>query len=333
MPFAALCLALLAPMDQAQTTLTRKFVANEKLAYAIRSHLTTEQRQRGLQTWLPSDTDINYNCSIFVRAMQADGFAVVHYTRPTMTIIEDDNGDPKTQIEKSNINVRLLLSPVNEMIDARDLNPPKKPKKPGAAASEDDGGGRMVGPDDTTAYGLAIFGQFASETERLALFIGSLDSSLDLAPKLPLTAVKVGDTWQRTIGYQPQKLKGKEGKSAVQRLDYTFTYLGPKVVDGKSILRIQAKLDFKTDLLDYVKSIMEEIGGNGKTILSSLPLNLKATIDYDLDPKTRHTLATRATSEGGYGLFLKGDTDALMEGRFKGRTDVDLVGRKLNAKE
>lgn len=332
MPLAALCLALLAPLDQTQTTLTRKFAANEKLAYAIRSHLTSEQRQRGLQTWLPSDTDINYNFNVFVRAIQADGFAVVHYTRPTMTIIEDETGDPKTTVQKSNINVRMLLSPVNEMIDARDLNPPK-PKKASGASSDDDQGGQMVGPEDGTAYALAVFGQFASEAERLALFIGSLDSSLDFSPKLPLTAVKVGDTWQRTIGYQPQKLKGKEGKSAVQRLDYTFTYQGPKVVDGKTILRIQAKLDFKTDLLDYVKSIMEEVGGGTKTILSSLPLNLKATIDYDLDPVTRHTLATRATSEGGYGLFLKGDTDALVEGRYKGRTDMDLVGRKLNAKE
>lgn len=335
MPLAVLCLALLAPIDQAQTTLARKFTANEKLAYALRSHLTTEQRQRGLQTWLPSDVDINYNFNVFVRGIKADGFAVVHYTRPTMTFIEDHNGDPKTDVQKSAFNLQMLLSPVNEMIDVKDLNPPK-PKKTGAASKDDDddsGGGIPLSAADPTLVALSIFSQFSGEAQRMALFIGSLDSSLDLSPKLPLEAVKVGDTWQRTIGYQPQKLKGKEGKSAVQRLDYTFTYQGPKVVDGKTILRIQAKLDYKTDLLDYVKSILSDAGAGTNVALSSLPLSLKATIDYDLDPKTRHTLATRATSEGGYGLYLKGDTDALVEGRYKGRTDVDLVGHKLNAKD
>lgn len=323
MPLAALCLALLTPLDPAKTTLVRKFTANEKLAYAVRSQLTTEQRQKGLETWLPSDTAIDYNFSFLVKGLKADGVAVIDYTRPTMTITEDGSSGTRTKVEKSDWNLRLSLSPVNEIIDVKDLKP-SKPKK----TKEDDGDVEMVGPEDGTRYALAVFGKFMGEAERMALFIGSLDSSMDLAPKLPLESVSIGDTWQRTVGYQPQKLKGKEGKAAVQRLDYTFTYLGPKTVNGKQILRIQAKLSLKSDLIDYVKSVFEETGS--KTILTSLPLNLDATIDYDLDPKTRHTLATRATSSGGYGLYIKGESDAVIEGRFKGRTDVDLVGHKLN---
>ncbi|RYG26168.1 hypothetical protein EON82_04405 [bacterium] len=325
MPLAALCLALLSPLDPAKTVLVRKFTANEKLAYSVRSQLTTEQRQKGLLTWLPSDTAINYNFSFLVKGLKADGVAVIDYNRPTMTIIEDDDDGRRTKIEKTDWNLRLSLTPVNEMIDVKDL----KPKKPKKEKSEDDGDVEMVGPEDGNRYALAVFGQFASEAERMALFIGSLDSSMDLAPKLPLEAVAVGDTWQRTVGYQPQKLKGKEGKSAVQRLDYTFTYLGPKTVNGKQVLRIQAKLNLKTDLIDYVKSIFEETGST--TFLNSLPLTLDATIDYDLDPKTRHTLTARAVSSGGYGLYMKGEADAIIEGRYKGRTDVDLAGRKLNA--
>lgn len=324
MPLAALCLAFLTPLAPAKTTLVRKFAANEKLAYAVRSHLTSEQRQKGLQTFLPSDIDIDYNFTFLVKGLQADGMAVINYARPTMTITEDNSSGTHKKVEKSDLNYRIVLSPVNEMIEAKSL----KPEKPQKEKPQGEGEVEMVGPEDANRYALAVFGRFMGETQRMALFIGSLDSSIDLSPKLPLEAVAVGDTWKRTIGYQPQKLSGKEGKAAVQRLDYTFTYLGPKSVNGKQILRIQAKLNLKTDLIDYVKTLFDEVGST--TFITSLPLTLDATIDYDLDPKTRHTLATRATSTGGYGLFIKGESDAIIEGRLKGRTDVDLVGRKLN---
>jgi hypothetical protein len=327
MPLAVLCLALLPLTDQAPVKLARRFAANEKLAYAVRSHLTTEQRQRGLQTWLPSDTDINYNFTYTVKGIQADGIAVLGYQRPTMTFIENEDGDQKTTVEKSNWNLRLVLSPINEVIDVKDTTPPKKDKdkdKKKPAEDEDDD---VVYTTDPTAIALSVMGQFAGEAQRLALFIGSLDSAMDFAPRLPLTGVKVGDTWQRTVGYQPQKLKGKDNKTAVQRLDYTFTYMGPmKSENGKSILRVQAKLNYKSDLIDYVKEILS---GSNKSILTSLPLSLDATIDYDLDPVTKLTLAGRATSDGAYALNLKGDSDPAVEVKFKGRTDLDLVGRKV----
>lgn len=323
MPLASLCLALLAPI-QAPTTLARKFVANEKLAYAITSHITAEQRQKGLETFIPADYDINYGFFFTVKALKNDGIALLTYQRPSMTEIEGETSTsaPKPKTEKSNKIYELTVSPVNELLEMNDVTPKKKtpPKKRVPA--------NWLSPAPTAQA--PIFGEYIGEMHRLALFIGGIDSGLDFAPKLPLEAVKVGDTWKRTVGYQPQKLKGKDGKVAVQRLDYTYTYLGPMNVDGKSILRVQAKLDFNTDLADFLRTLLE--GSKLETNLKTMPLHMKATIDFDLDPKTRHTLSAAATSEGGFELYVKEDSEAYYEERFKGRTNLDLVGRKVGVK-
>ncbi len=70
---------------------------------------------------------------------------------------------------------------------------------------------------------------------------------------------------------------------------------------------------------------------DGETFnLKTMPLKMKATIDFNLDPKTRHTLSAAATSEGGFGLYVTGDdTQAVVEERFKGRTNLELTGRKI----
>lgn len=322
MPLAPLFFAFLAS-PQAPVTLSRKFVPNEKLAYAVTSHITAEQREKGLETWIPMDFDINYGFTFTVRALKADGIAVVRYQRPSMTEIEGETGNsaPKAKTEKSNKIYDLTVSPVNELIDIKDVTPKKvAPKKKVPA--------RWLG-SAAPIQGIP-FAQYIGEMHRLALFAGGVDSGLDFSPKLPLEAVKVGDTWKRTVGYQPQKLKSKEGKSAVQRLDYTYTYLGPMSINGKQILRVQAKLDFDTDLIDFLKSLLE--GEQFVTNLKSMPLKMKATIDFDLDPKTRHTLSAAAVSEGGFGLYLTTDSDAYVEERFKGRTNMEMVGRKLGVR-
>ena len=322
MPLATLCLALFVPSAAADTTLARKFVVKEKLAYTVHSHLTAEERQQGLLTWIPSDVDIDYPFSYTVEALKADGFAQIKYLRPTWTVTEGETSDsvPKPKIDKLNQVLQILVSPVNELTEVKDITPKKKPvkKKPTLQFAR-----RGAAPVQAP-----IFGEYVGEVHRLALFVGGIDSSLDFAPKLPLEAVKIGDTWKRTIGYQPQKLKGKDGKSAVQRLDYVYSYVGPMMVDGKPILRVQAKLDFSTDLVEYLKSI----AANQDFGIRTMPLNLKATIDFDLDPKTRHTLHATAVSEGGFKFLLKGQDDAYEEERFKGQTDLTLAGRKIGAK-
>ena len=139
--------------------------------------------------------------------------------------------------------------------------------------------------------------------------------------------VKVGDHWKATVGFEPQKLKGKDGKSAVQRLDYLYTYLGPVTDSGKRFLRVEAKLDFKSDLAEYFKQLL--LNHASETNVEKLPLHFLSTIDFDLDPESRDTLHANGTTEGGYQLFLSstGDEPAEEE-KFKGRTTIELVGKR-----
>ncbi|HWD41515.1 MAG TPA: hypothetical protein VG944_21905 [Fimbriimonas sp.] len=304
------------------TNLNRVFSKGEKLAYQIRSHITAENRGRGLSTWLPTDLDINYNFTARVTEMRADGIAVMHYERPTMTQINgegfDDSGI-KTSVEKVNLDALLTLSPVNEILEQKDLS--KKPSKP-----EDD----ELSVHPATQGAQAFFQPFISDIHRLSLFIGGVEDSLDFAPKLPLAPVKIGDTWKRTVGFQPQKLKGKDGKSAVQRLDYTYTYLGPMTSNGKKVLRVEAKLNFSTDLSEYFKQVLAEQAS--ETNVKKIPLHFDSVIDFDLDPVTHDTLLGVGQTEGGYQVFLEetGD-DPIVEERFKGNTTLELKGKRIVA--
>ena len=323
MPLLSLCLAFLTPLDPAPTTLTRKFVLREKLAYNVNSHITPEVRMKGLETFIPQDLDIDYGFNYTVEALKADGIAAVRFQQPSLTETRGETSTslPQAKTEKSDKVYQMTVSPINELLDAKDVTPPKPSKKKpktNAMAYWTAPGGAVQSP---------IFGDYVSEMHRLALFVGNLTFS----PSLPLEAVKIGDTWKRTVSYQPQKLKGKKG-SAVQRLDYTYVYQGPMKVDGKPVVRIQAKLDLNTDLGDYLRTLMAEYGMDEKqTNIKSMPLHMKATIDFDLDPATRMTLAANAISEGGFEINIKDESDAVYEERFKGRTALALVGRKVVA--
>ena len=323
MPLASLWLALLASSDPAPFTLTRRFVQNEKLAYNVSSHITAEVREKGLETFIPEDLDIDYGFNYTVEALKADGIAVVRFQQPSTTETQGETATsgPRAKTEKSDKVYEMTVSPINELLDLKDVTPPKPAKK-------------KPKPAETAFWALSaarpqspIFSDYIGEMHRLALFVGNLT----FAPSLPLEPVKVGDTWKRTVSYQPQKLKGKN-KSVVQRLDYTYSYLGPMKVDGKSVVRVEAKLDLNTDLGDYLRTIMAEYGMDEKeTNIKTIPLHMKATIDFDLDPTTRHTLTAAATSEGGFEINIKDESDAVYEERFKGRTSLELVGRKVLA--
>lgn len=323
MLLAPLCLAVLTPVDPAAVALTHKFVPNEKLAYNVNSHITAEVRGKGLDTFIPEDLDIDYGFSYFVQALKADGVAVVRFLQPSMTETEGETATsgPHAKVEKSDKVYEMTVSPINELLDTKDVTPPKPAKKKPHAAM-------FAWRTAPTPRQAPIFGEYVNEMHRLALFVGSLT----FAPSLPLEPVKVGDTWKRTVSYQPQKLKGSK-KSAVQRLDYTYAYLGPMKVDGKPVLRVEAKLDLSTDLGDYLRTLMADYGMDEKeTNIKTIPLHMKATIDFDLDPATRSTLAAAATSEGGFEINIKDESDAVYEERFKGRTSLELVGRKVIAK-
>lgn len=318
----AVSLALVAPQDAKPVSLYRVFPKAEKCQYAVQSNLQVETRPYGLLTFMPSELDLNYKFSTEVKELKADGIALVHYTRPTMTQIDGETAErpPKTTVDKVNLDYNLTLSPINKILEAKDLTPPKKPTKKGGGGMTHFAMGRFGRLQNPLQ---AIMGQFISDLYRLALNVGSFDSALDFSPKLPLDDVKPGDTWKETVSYQPQKLKGKDGKQAVQRLDYTFTYKGIVQVNGKPYHRVTATLDLNTDLGDFLNQLMGATPDESH--LKSIPLQLKQTIEYNLDPTTKRTVYAESKSEGGFSINITDISSPVEEEKLKGSTSMRLL--------
>lgn len=310
--------------DDAPVSLGRVFQKNEKLAYDIKSSLHSEHRTRGLVTWIPEDLDLNYAFTTVVQQMKPDGIAVIHYERPVMHEIEGETFDapPKDNVVKSDLNMLLTVSPINEILEIKDLaQKSSKPEKTGDSNLSMHRGGRQADMGD-------ILSQFVMEMYRLSLFVGSFESSLDFAPKTPFDPVKVGATWKETVGYQPQKLRGKGNKQAVQRLDYTFTYKGIVDSEGKKVYRVEGTLDLKTDLGDFVNQLVGMKPDD--TGIKKVPLTMKSTIEFDLDMKTRNTLLAQATTESGFALYVTAyPDDAVQEDKIKAHTTMRLIGDRI----
>jgi hypothetical protein len=315
--------AAIATSQVPDVQLARAYKLGEKLTYSVTSNLSVQTRQRGLQTWIPSDLELNYQFTTEVRALKPEGMADLLYLRPTMTIIEGETFDspPKKKVENLKYNMLLTMSPANEVINVKDLNPPAKPKAGGK--------GRFAAPMyGRTTQQIPFIGQFIGEVQRLALFAGNFESALDFAPRLPFEKLKVGDSWKRTVGYSPQKLKGKDGKTVNQRLDYTFTYKGPADSNGKKVLRVVGECALDTNLADYINGLYEM--KPEETGLKSIPLRFKAKIDFDLDPATKKTVLANANSEGGFEIILSDlPSEPIQEETYKGRTQMRLVGQTM----
>ena len=320
-------------------TLNRVFAANEKYTYDVKSHITLENRAKQLETFLPEDYDMTYTFTAQVKEMKTDGIAVIHYQRPTVTETQGETyqHQPESKVSKLNLDYLLTVSPINEILEKTEI-------KPVAALPSIDGRGWGVGELLYSPIGLnanarasgksSAFGvngqedqsldevaEFVHELYRLALFNGPLESSLDFAPKLPFNDVKPGDTWKRTVGYTPQQLEDKTNQSAVQRLDYTYTYRGPVQENGKTYERVTAELDLNTDIAPFANQYMQK----GDLKLARMPMTLKATIQFDLDPKTYDTVSAHAISQGGFQVYVKSDPNTIyFETRLKGSTTLNL---------
>jgi hypothetical protein len=306
----------------APVELFRKFTVGEKLTYVTKAVFTDEQRVGSLQTFLPSDEEITYRHSLEVKKLKADGIAEVLYLRPTMTITEGDTGDSeaKSTVNKTDERILLDITPINEVIQMKDLNP-KKEKKGGENKS--DGLRLRTQGQQADAATQILLQEYVGDFQRLAFFVGSLDTGLDISPRTPFEEVKVGDTWKKTATYQPQKLKGQGDKQAVQRLDYTYTYLGlMKNKEGKEVQRIQAKVIFENDISEYARQLVG--ASKGAMYIKSAPIKFTGQIDFDCDPATMHLLKATAESNGSFSLNLKGVDMPYVEDRFKGRTTVKL---------
>src|SRR3954464_10229845 len=104
---ALLSLLIAHQTGQKAITLSRVFAAHETYAYDVKSHITLENRARGLETFIPEDYDLNYGFTAEVQQMKTDGIAVVHYLRPTMTEIEGtaDMAAPQAKTKKVNFDI------------------------------------------------------------------------------------------------------------------------------------------------------------------------------------------------------------------------------------
>ncbi|MEJ5169711.1 MAG: hypothetical protein WHU10_01880 [Fimbriimonadales bacterium] len=269
-----------------------------------------ETRGGGLRTFVPSDLDIAYRFEYTVTDLKPDGIAVVRYLRPTMTITEGETVDsaPKTKVEKLNLDATITVSPINELLNV--------------VEAKSAGQKKTVFKRQLSE----ILGSFVDGLGQMVLFIGSIDSGLDFAPKLPFDDVAPGDTWRRTAGYSPQRLAGSDGKSAVQRLDYTYRYEGVVESAGRKVHRVTAELSVDTDLAEF----LHQISGRKpeQTGLKAIPFKLQSKMEFDLDLATRRTLRALATSQAQAEVLATSRTEPVLEQRMRGRTLLRLLPAK-----
>jgi len=309
-----------------EVELVRTFKTGERNSYQVQSLLQIESRERGLETWIPENVEISYGFSYKITEAHLDGFADIVYSRPVtkQTVETISRSEPVVTLDKTSLNFSLRLSPVNEILDLKVLKTPPK-TKPSSSRKKPGQKLNFYSPSPTTRLQSSLNDDLMQELYRLALNVGSLDSALDFSPKLPLEEVKIGDTWQRTVSYQPQKLKDrKDGKNAMQRLDYTFTYLGLVAEKGKSFRKIQAELDLNTDLLQFIVDSFDV--DLDELPIKSIPIQMKSSIVFLLDPKTLKTISAKSLSQGSTSTLLKDfPNDPVEETRFKGETNLKLI--------
>jgi hypothetical protein len=302
---------------QTPIALKRQFEPGLKSAYKVEANLHVERRMIGLVTFLPQDVTISYGFTTLVESVQA-GVGKIRYERPTVSVYEGDwNDQPAhTDVEKVHQVENISLSEINEVVDHKSLG---KKQEDGARALA-----RLKAGLNRQAD--SIITPFIEDMERNSLFIGPVDSSMDFAPRLDFQPVKVGDTWKRTVGFQPQKLKGKKGKALVQRIDLTYTYAGTGTLGGKPTVKVQAALDYTADLGDYLNGVVG--ASSDVTEISTIPVTLHCKLEFDLDPKTLQTLRGTCNSEGGFSIRVTKQLEPVVEEKLKGETVMTLVGRR-----
>jgi hypothetical protein len=302
--------------------LYRQWKPNSLLTYQVKSHLYAESRHYMTSIYIPETLDQNYNFTMKVGEVSTEGFAKVDYKRPKVEVIEGETAESPavTRFEELNEHLALTLSPVNAITEVKDLTPKKK----------EDGGGGLLWLRATATMGPEvqdIIGSFVGDLYRMALFIGNAETAVDFGPRLPLLEVEKGDTWEITASYQPQKLKGKPGQMATQRLDYTYVYDGVVEVEGKKLHRITATLKFDNDIAPFVNDMLGMTAAQSG--LRGLKLKMDAKMEFDLDHETKNTLAIRADSVGSMAIEVTEIPDRpVIEENIKGRTRLKLLSIK-----
>lgn len=303
--------------EVAPVLLAHKYFKGEVAAYKMNALLTVEIRETGLQTFLPMTTGYEYAYNYTVNSVDEDGNASMRYIRPATYRIDGENGEmPETRVkEEGELKFDIVATPINELLSAKIVKPPAKPgAKPTRTLNM-----MQEGPGGTTITDI-LMGNVIGELYRMALNVGSLDSSFEFSPKLPEEEVKPGDTWAYTLSYAPQKLAGSN-KQANQRLDVTYVYEGVKTGAGnKPVHRITASLKLDNDMVSYVN------GNFGLSDKDSPFKALKVKYDlkyrYDLDLKTCSTIYAESNSTGTIVTEFKGETEPIAERKITGTSTL-----------
>ena len=295
--------------SQASEFLYREFKKGEQHKYEVRSYMIDEIAEYPVITAIPQRIDLNYDFTLKVLDVKNGGFAVAEYRRPTMTQINGETAEsaPVRNVEKIDMNFKMDLSPINEITNVEDLPKTNSTGKglplPGGYLVKWERALQQLRATSPEAYAnlqALDISQFIGELQRMVLFIGSLDSAIDFNPKLPLDEVEVGDTWKKTVSYQPQSKSGKKGEIINQRLDMTYKYEGIKVVDGVKVHRITASVDLDTDIAKFFNDLLG--ASPSQTGLSKMPMKLNSKLEFDLDLKSKATLYAEGNSNASWSI-------------------------------
>jgi hypothetical protein len=110
-----------------------------------------------------------------------------------------------------------------------------------------------------------------------------------------------------------------EEETRVQRLDYEYFYDGLVESEGRQVRQIRAELDFNEDVIGLFGGTAELAG------IEAINLAMKATILFEVDAETGHTLRARANSEGGFAIEATDFDRPILEDKFTGRTTLRLA--------
>jgi hypothetical protein len=301
--------------------------------YGYSALLTSERRdpRMNLDTYLPETQRLMYQFKLNVKEKKADDIVVLDYLRTGFKVAVEGGaeGEQYIPMDGGNLNFKITLSPTNAVLDLVDISPKKPEKK---VKDENvmwlrrlqDGG--VVSGQALTQQ---VVGQFFQELQRMSLMIGSLDSSMDFAPKLPDEEVVPGDTWEETVSYQPQRARGTKS-TTVQRLDMTYTYVGLVKVNGKPFEQIKGSVTMDANLKDYIDGAY----GIPKAQSPFKSVNVKFQMNsvFNLDPKSLRTVYAEVRSNGN----LSTDFDfqgmrTTSEDRFTGEAKIANRSAKIIA--
>lgn len=303
-------------------TLARVWRPGQVVSYNVDALVTIEQRSENLRTFLPRDYGFEYTFRCTVASVDEDGNARMRYERTRFVQIDGEFGETpekRTSPKEGLYKLDVRMSPINEVLSLEEAKAPARNPKVGMM--------RALAPAIPQGQITEqIAGQFTGQLIRMVLMVGSLDSSMDFAPRMEYRPVRKGTTWKRTVGYAPQALSGAGGRQANQRLDYTYTYQGIVDVDGKKYHRIEGNLKFENDIWPFM---LQQFGLRMQdTPFSNLILKFDQKLTFDLDLKTFATVRGMAEADGSSRLALRAGDQQLEEQRFSGYSKIALAGSR-----